>query len=115
MKKAREGMNEDEARFSVEFPLEQQALLWSDKYRPRKPRFFNRVHTVRTFISPCTDQCCLDWKYINTSWLFVVELSRLQFVAVFVFFRVLSGTNTIKPITTLTIHRQRLCRVTSLT
>lgn len=51
MKKAREGMNEDEARFSVEFPLEQQAVLWSDKYRPRKPRFFNRVHTVRTFIS----------------------------------------------------------------
>ena len=23
-----------------------QTYLWSDKYRPRKPRFFNRVHTV---------------------------------------------------------------------
>ncbi len=38
-------MNDDEAQFSVEVPLEKQALLWSDKYRPRKPRFFNRVHT----------------------------------------------------------------------
>lgn len=46
MKRAREGMGDDEARFSVEFNLEQQNFVWSDKYRPRKPRFFNRVHTV---------------------------------------------------------------------
>ena len=45
-KKAREGMGDDEAQFSVEVALDQQAFLWSDKYRPRKPRFFNRVHTV---------------------------------------------------------------------
>jgi hypothetical protein len=38
-KKAREGMNDDEAQFSVEVPLTAQAFLWSDKYRPRKPRF----------------------------------------------------------------------------
>lgn len=44
-KKAREGMGDDEAQFSVEVSLDQQAFLWSDKYRPRKPRFFNRVHT----------------------------------------------------------------------
>ncbi|OWF46150.1 cactin-like [Mizuhopecten yessoensis] len=44
-KKAREGMNDEEATFSVEVALDQQAFLWSDKYRPRKPRFFNRVHT----------------------------------------------------------------------
>lgn len=25
--------------------LDQQAYTWHDKYRPRKPRFFNRVHT----------------------------------------------------------------------
>lgn len=25
--------------------LEQQNYLWSDRYRPRKPRYFNRVHT----------------------------------------------------------------------
>ena len=50
MKKAREGMTEDEVKFSVEFPLDKQALLWSDKYRPRKPRFFNRVHTVSDII-----------------------------------------------------------------
>lgn len=45
-KKAREGMDLDEAQFSVELNLEQQSFMWSDKYRPRKPRFFNRVHTV---------------------------------------------------------------------
>ncbi|PVD20121.1 hypothetical protein C0Q70_20615 [Pomacea canaliculata] len=44
-KAAREGMNDDEAQFSVEMTIEPQAFIWSDKYRPRKPRFFNRVHT----------------------------------------------------------------------
>ncbi|KAL4673825.1 hypothetical protein H8959_017759 [Pygathrix nigripes] len=36
-RRAKEGMGQDEAQFS--------AYLWADKYRPRKPRFFNRVHT----------------------------------------------------------------------
>jgi hypothetical protein len=42
---ARKGMNADEAEFSVETKLDPQIYLWSDKYRPRKPRYFNRVHT----------------------------------------------------------------------
>lgn len=42
---ARKGMNDDEAEFSVETRLDPQVYLWSDKYRPRKPRYFNRVHT----------------------------------------------------------------------
>ncbi|XP_037082055.1 LOW QUALITY PROTEIN: cactin-like [Pollicipes pollicipes] len=42
---AKKGMGSDEARFSVETDLGQQTHLWSDKYRPRKPRYFNRVHT----------------------------------------------------------------------
>lgn len=42
---ARKGMGEDEAQFSVEAVLDSQVYLWSDKYRPRKPRYFNRVHT----------------------------------------------------------------------
>ena len=46
MRKAKEGMMGDEAQFSVEMPLEKQLMVWSDKYKPRKPRFFNRVHTV---------------------------------------------------------------------
>lgn len=48
LREARRGMADDEAVFSVE----EQALLqakdrysWSEKYRPRKPRYFNRVHT----------------------------------------------------------------------
>lgn len=44
-KEARKGMNTDEAEFSVETKLDPQVYLWSDKYRPRKPRYFNRVHT----------------------------------------------------------------------
>lgn len=46
VQRAKDGMGGDEARFSVEYNLEQQNFVWSDKYRPRKPRFFNRVHTV---------------------------------------------------------------------
>ncbi|CAB3374237.1 Hypothetical predicted protein [Cloeon dipterum] len=44
-KEARMGMNTDEVQFSVETSLEKEVYLWSDKYRPRKPRYFNRVHT----------------------------------------------------------------------
>lgn len=44
-KDARQGMNADEAEFSVETKLDSEVYLWSDKYRPRKPRYFNRVHT----------------------------------------------------------------------
>ncbi|KAL4237947.1 hypothetical protein ACF0H5_002657 [Mactra antiquata] len=45
VQKAKEGMDNEEAQFSVQHELEKQSFLWSDKYRPRKPRFFNRVHT----------------------------------------------------------------------
>ncbi|KFB51479.1 AGAP006542-PA-like protein [Anopheles sinensis] len=44
-KEARRGMDHDEAEFSVETRVDSQVYLWSDKYRPRKPRYFNRVHT----------------------------------------------------------------------
>jgi len=43
-KEAKKGMGADEAVFSVESVLN-QSYDWSDKYRPRKPRYFNRVHT----------------------------------------------------------------------
>lgn len=39
------GLNGEEAEFSVETKLDSEVYLWSDKYRPRKPRYFNRVHT----------------------------------------------------------------------
>lgn len=45
VQKAQEGMDNEEVQFSVQHELEKQSFLWSDKYRPRKPRFFNRVHT----------------------------------------------------------------------
>ncbi|XP_028327922.1 splicing factor Cactin [Gouania willdenowi] len=45
VRRAREGMDKDEAQFSVEIPVTGKMYMWADKYRPRKPRFFNRVHT----------------------------------------------------------------------
>ncbi|KAI9564741.1 hypothetical protein GHT06_008482 [Daphnia sinensis] len=42
---ASKGMSADEAIFSVESAIDKPVYLWSDKYRPRKPRYFNRVHT----------------------------------------------------------------------
>jgi len=40
-------MGEDagEVQFSVEANLSSQVYWWHDKYRPRKPKYFNRVHT----------------------------------------------------------------------
>lgn len=48
-KKARDSMNgsqegDDNNKFNEEISL-QQNYLWADKYRPRKPRYYNRVHT----------------------------------------------------------------------
>lgn len=43
-REARKGMTDDEVEFSVESNLENQVYLWSDKYRPRKPRYFNRYN-----------------------------------------------------------------------
>ncbi|XP_063242843.1 splicing factor Cactin [Bacillus rossius redtenbacheri] len=45
LREAKKGMTGEEAEFSVEQALDNQVYLWSDKYRPRKPRYFNRVHT----------------------------------------------------------------------
>lgn len=42
---ASKGMGPDEESFNVTIPVTQKVYLWADKYRPRKPRFFNRVHT----------------------------------------------------------------------
>merc|ERR1712196_89036 len=39
------GYEQGEARFSFEVPLEQKVAWWHDRYRPRKPKYFNRVHT----------------------------------------------------------------------
>ncbi|KAF9182681.1 hypothetical protein BGZ50_004778 [Haplosporangium sp. Z 11] len=45
-KEAAKQMAGDEETFNMEAALQrQQTYLWQDKYRPRKPRFFNRVHT----------------------------------------------------------------------
>ncbi|XP_062516489.1 splicing factor Cactin-like [Corticium candelabrum] len=46
LEEAQRGLvDEDESTFNVQVPIGQKMYLWQDKYRPRKPRFFNRVHT----------------------------------------------------------------------
>ncbi|KAI8883583.1 hypothetical protein K501DRAFT_184164, partial [Backusella circina FSU 941] len=42
---AAKGIDEDEDLFNIEAELAQQTYKWQDKYRPRKPKYFNRVHT----------------------------------------------------------------------
>jgi hypothetical protein len=39
------GDGSGEVAFAGEAPLESQVYWWHDKYRPRKPKYFNRVHT----------------------------------------------------------------------
>ncbi len=38
-------LGDGEEAFNVPFKLTDKTYSWKDKYRPRKPRFFNRVHT----------------------------------------------------------------------
>ena len=51
MNAASKGMNSrEESAFSCEAPVRgpdnrNQTYIWADKYQPRKPRYFNRVHT----------------------------------------------------------------------
>ncbi|KAG0271592.1 hypothetical protein BGZ95_000587, partial [Linnemannia exigua] len=45
-KEAAKQLAGNEQAFNIEASLQrQQTYMWQDKYRPRKPRFFNRVHT----------------------------------------------------------------------
>ncbi|GAA5918805.1 hypothetical protein JCM1841_002745 [Sporobolomyces salmonicolor] len=40
-----QGLDEEEELFNLEAEMSKQAYTWEDKYRPRKPRYFNKVHT----------------------------------------------------------------------
>eukprot|EP00794_Sanderia_malayensis_P009683 gene9683-10670_t len=42
---SKKALGDDEEAFNVPFKLTEKTYSWKDKYRPRKPRFFNRVHT----------------------------------------------------------------------
>lgn len=40
-----QGLDEEEELFNMEVEMEKHSYTWEDKYRPRKPRYFNKVHT----------------------------------------------------------------------
>lgn len=42
---AEKGLDEEEELFDIEAEMSRQTYNWEDKYRPRKPRYFNKVHT----------------------------------------------------------------------
>ncbi|MBW0465114.1 hypothetical protein O181_004829 [Austropuccinia psidii MF-1] len=42
---AEKGLGEEEEMFELEAEMGRQSYSWEDKYRPRKPRYFNKVHT----------------------------------------------------------------------
>lgn len=44
-KESNQAMDVDEELFNMETEVSQQPHWWHDKYRPRKPRYFNRVKT----------------------------------------------------------------------
>lgn len=46
-----DGQTEEEYNFNTEVNLGTQDPIWKEKYRPRKPRFFNRVHTVSEHVT----------------------------------------------------------------
>lgn len=39
------GVGADEAEFQGLVPLEAQEYWWREKHKPRRPKFFNKVHT----------------------------------------------------------------------
>ena len=45
MEEASKPLDEDEEIFTDEVQVESKPYSWFDKYRPRKPRYFNRIHT----------------------------------------------------------------------
>ncbi|KPV78198.1 uncharacterized protein RHOBADRAFT_50696 [Rhodotorula graminis WP1] len=40
-----QGFDEEEELFNLEAEMSRPSYSWEDKYRPRKPRYFNKVHT----------------------------------------------------------------------
>lgn len=40
-----QGFDDEEEFFNMEAEMSRQSYTWEDKYRPRKPRYFNKVHT----------------------------------------------------------------------
>ena len=54
-----DGMAEEEYTFNSEVTLVSQNPIWKEKYKPRKPRFFNRVHTVSVCVCDCSSHGCV--------------------------------------------------------
>lgn len=63
---AAKGLDEDEEVWNAEDEMRAQAYSWADKYRPRKPRYFNKVITG------------FEWnKYNQTHYEYVLSISHI--------------------------------------
>ena len=54
---------ENEYHFNSEVALDATSYMWQDKYKPRKPRFFNRVHMVCGWGRVCVCVWVGGWMY----------------------------------------------------
>ena len=88
---------EDEELFNADIDIGKQNYSWADKYKPRKPRFYNRVHTVSLLFK--TTKLII----FNTDISVLYEISR-NYEINSLFFRDTNGTSTIRLTTTKIIH-----------
>jgi hypothetical protein len=53
------GIAADEAELTGVVPLEAQEYWWRERHKPRKPKFFNKVHTGEIWLlaRPCVLVC----------------------------------------------------------
>lgn len=115
--KGEDGETKEEYDFNTEVNLGLQAPIWKEKYKPRKPRFFNRVHTVSLLF---VMQRTWNWfVYDDASILNTVDSIFLPFTIhnyllyINVLLRDLSGTSTTRHTTTLTTLLPRLSKATN--
>lgn len=60
------GTDAAERDFGGEVALESRAYWWHEKHKPRKPKYFNRVHTgwvqcVEVQVLRCAGDVCVAW------------------------------------------------------
>lgn len=96
---AKKGMTDDEATFAVETNIDTQIYLWSDKYRPRKPRYFNRYEKNLRFLE------AINLQELIICYILFYTGSILG----------LNGINTTKLIMTWIIHHPKLSKDINLT
>ena len=102
------GMGDNEEAFDEAIDLN-QTYWWHDKFRPRKPRYFNRVHTGYVGSWSGHPHCSFMSGFVSFDFLPLSVRYSAQFAADTI------GINTTRPIMTTTIRLQKWCKATNST